>query len=266
VRVALSGDGGSSRMRARGKPRPRLCPLAAGILVALLISDVPAWAKEAVSRPDKARFEVQFMKEMIDHHAMAVDMGKMCLEKAEHAKLRRLCKTIISSQTCEIERMREWLEKWYGVSHDSEMKPGHERKMEKLASLSSRKFEIGFLEMMIHHRRLAVQSAKECVDRAHHRRLGRLCRQIIRNQSQEIDQMQAWLLPMVRALSERPRGGERRLSPGRERPTLPTVLGIQARAMARVGKIVFVLDRGGVYSPPGNVRSGLSIGIEDRSV
>ena len=57
--------------------------------------------------PDKqtAKYEIKFMENMIDHHAMAVMMAQMCTMKAIHSELLTLCQNIITSQSAEIQMM-----------------------------------------------------------------------------------------------------------------------------------------------------------------
>ncbi|HEU5103254.1 MAG TPA: DUF305 domain-containing protein [Roseiflexaceae bacterium] len=145
--------------------------------------------------PDKstANFEIDFMQDMIDHHAMAVEMAELCLQKAVHTELRALCQNIIATQTEEIQIMQSWLADWYGITYEPEMTRGDMRKIEKLASLSGSEFEIAFMEMMIKHHTQAIQEAEKCVDRAYHPELVNLCENIIATQSAEIEQMQTWL-------------------------------------------------------------------------
>ena len=143
--------------------------------------------------PPAAKFEIKFLTDMIDHHHMAVMMAEMCLEKATHAELRALCENIRTAQMAEIEQMQSWLQDWYGISHEPEMKPGDEKMMDRLASLSGPEFEIEFMEMMIKHHEKAIKEARQCLDKAVHAELRTLCQNIITTQSAEIAQMQTWL-------------------------------------------------------------------------
>jgi len=51
-----------------------------------------------------------FLRMMIPHHQMAVDMGERALEQAEHPELKELAQKIIDEQSAEIELMRGYLE------------------------------------------------------------------------------------------------------------------------------------------------------------
>lgn len=141
----------------------------------------------------QANFEVRFMTMMIDHHAMAVGMAMICTNKAVHAELHQLCENIIATQSAEIDEMQSWLQQWYGLTHEPEMKPGDEKMMQRLASMSGADFEIMFLEMMIRHHHKAVVRARECEKKAYHPELIALCNNIETSQTAEIQEMQSWL-------------------------------------------------------------------------
>ena len=138
-------------------------------------------------------YEIKFMENMIDHHAMAVAMGQICLQKAIHEELRSLCQNIITSQSAQIAEMQSWLQNWYGISYSPEMKPGDQQMMDRLASLSGAEFEIAFMEMMIKHHAMAVREGEHCLRKAYHAELLALCHAIIETQSAEIQLMQEWL-------------------------------------------------------------------------
>ena len=150
-------------------------------------------ADEPAPRRSIANYEIKFMEDMIDHHAMAVEMAELCVEKAIHEELRSMCQEIIAQQSQEIETMQTWLEDWYGVSYEPEMTPGKMQQMERLAALDGEEFEITFMEEMIRHHETAIREAERCVERAYHEDLVNLCENIIETQSAEIAQMEAWL-------------------------------------------------------------------------
>jgi uncharacterized protein (DUF305 family) len=153
----------------------------------------PGAASEAAPTRAEARFEVKFMKDMIDHHAMAVMMAELCQEKAVHEELRALCGQIEQTQTEEIAQMQTWLREWYGITYEPEMTPGMERQLEKLAALDGAAFEIAFMEEMIKHHEAAVRGGGQCIERAYHPELVQLCQNIVQTQTEEIQTMQTWL-------------------------------------------------------------------------
>ena len=60
-------------------------------------------------------FEVAFLMMMIEHHAVAVEQGAQCIERAYHPELVDLCEDIIATQKMEIALMEMWLCDWYGI-------------------------------------------------------------------------------------------------------------------------------------------------------
>ena len=155
-------------------------------------------SSRAAPQVGTARFEIDFMQDMIDHHAMAVETAELCVAKAVHEELRELCQRIIAAQSREIEVLQRWLRQWYGVSYEPQMKPADERMIEDLASLSGAEFEIAFMQMMIEHHEAAIREADTCLDRAYHRELERLCGNIVATQSAEIEQMRSWMCEWYR--------------------------------------------------------------------
>ncbi len=58
-------------------------------------------------------FDQEFIGQMIPHHQMAVMMSSMVLNSAEHPELRNLAKSMIDSQSAEIQQMQQWYQTWY---------------------------------------------------------------------------------------------------------------------------------------------------------
>jgi len=150
-------------------------------------ASAPAPSEEA------SRYEVQFMEGMIDHHAMAVRMADLCLQRAMHAELIELCTQIKSAQTAEIRRMQSWLEAWYDVTHKPSMSKSDREQMRRLSDLSGADFEIAFMRMMIEHHQMAIVEASDCLVNAYHRDLIGLCGSIASAQAEEIVTMRSWL-------------------------------------------------------------------------
>jgi uncharacterized protein (DUF305 family) len=169
----------------------RICKAALLALALLAVGTAPVAASQPAPDRSTAKFEVDFMQDMIDHHAMAVMIAEMCLDKAVHAELRSLCEDIEASQRQEIRQMQSWPRSWYGVSYAPEMKDTGQ--MKQLERASGAEFEIRFMEMMIRHHRAAIKEAQTCLERAYHGELKSLCQNIVRTQSAEIRQMQGWL-------------------------------------------------------------------------
>lgn len=162
-------------------------------LALLLVFAGSANATAPAPNRTTALYEVDFMQDMIDHHAMATMMATTCESKAVHTELRELCTDIRLSQQQEISLMQGWLQTWYGVNYQPELKASDMRQMEKMAQLPPAEYEVEFLQTMIKHHRKAVRSASVCLDRAAHAELLTLCGDIIEVQLDEIAMMEVWL-------------------------------------------------------------------------
>ncbi len=58
-------------------------------------------------------FDKEFIRQMILHHRMAVEMSKMAAQKTNKPEIRNLAKSIIKTQTSEINQMQQWYQDWY---------------------------------------------------------------------------------------------------------------------------------------------------------
>lgn len=67
-----------------------------------------------VSADASTPFDQRFMQAMIGHHQGAINMARQA-QQAEHAEIKQLAGTIITTQEQEIGQMRQWLQAWYGV-------------------------------------------------------------------------------------------------------------------------------------------------------
>lgn len=57
-------------------------------------------------------FDVEFIRQMIPHHEMAVMMAQMLQGSTNRPEMKTLAENIITSQTQEINQMREWYNNW----------------------------------------------------------------------------------------------------------------------------------------------------------
>ena len=146
-------------------------------------------AAPPAAAPSSKQFEIKFLKDMIDHHAMAVHMTQVCSTRAEHEELRQLCEEMKTMQQQEIVQMQSWLQSWYGISYHSHMKKSEVVQMGRLEAVNGRAFEIAFMEMMTQHHRQAILEADQCVRRAKHAELKDLCQHMHEMQKSEIAKM-----------------------------------------------------------------------------
>lgn len=57
-------------------------------------------------------FDIEFIKQMIPHHAGAVVMAKEAQQKSQKAEIKTMANAIIKHQEAEINQMKEWLANW----------------------------------------------------------------------------------------------------------------------------------------------------------
>jgi uncharacterized protein (DUF305 family) len=152
-----------------------------------------AYADAPAPKRSQARYEVSFMKMMIDHHNMAIEMAMLCEGRTVHPELQQMCNDIITAQQAEIAEMQGWLNDWYGVQHEPVMKRQDERMVARLAALSGEEFEVAFMTQMIRHHSIALRRARDCQRRASHEELKTMCQMMEQMQTAEIVQLREWL-------------------------------------------------------------------------
>lgn len=64
-------------------------------------------------------FDKAFLSEMIAHHQGAIQMANLALTNAKHQEIKDLAKDIVSAQSSEISKMREWEMQWGYMSTTS---------------------------------------------------------------------------------------------------------------------------------------------------
>lgn len=161
------------------------------LFTALLASSLIATAQAALSQNQV--FEIRFMKDMIDHHSMGVDMAKLCPSRASNAELLAMCNDIVKTQRSEIAKMQGWLKEWYRETSGPHRTEQHISDLEHLAGLSGGDFEKQFMEHMTGHHMVALEESAECLVRTSHAALTALCGEMIRTQVDEIQMMRRWL-------------------------------------------------------------------------
>ncbi len=136
-----------------------------------------------------------FIEEMIPHHEDAVAMAELALTKADHEELKQLAENIRDNQSREINDMRSWYKSWYGadVPEFNVGGMGMMQDMTDMESLESAEiFDKEFIEQMIPHHQMAIMMASMLLNRTEHMEMKKLAQDIIRTQTEEINQMTAW--------------------------------------------------------------------------
>lgn len=158
---------------------------------AVAVSPLTASGSGPAPEPAQAEFEQAFLTNTIDHHFMAVEMGRMCVEKSRSRKLRDVCRNIVEDQSAEIEEMRGYLRDWYGTDKEPMMPDdpldGGMADMEELEQAApGRAFDVLVSRMFIEHHLLQIARSTRCLRMAYHDELEDLCRRQIRVQAAEI--------------------------------------------------------------------------------
>lgn len=135
--------------------------------------------------------EYAFLAEMVAHHEEAVAAAEQ-LSRSERAAMREFGKSIVASQSAQIEQMNRWLADWYpNRSGQVEYQP----MMRDLTGLSGDRLDQVFLQDMIWHHMGAVMMSHQLLmrGRAEHQQVQALATRISAEQHAEIFQMQRWL-------------------------------------------------------------------------
>lgn len=209
--------------------RPLALPIAATVATVALsgcggAEDEPPAAEDAgqsvdaddvVGEPgddtDHNEADVTFATQMIPHHAQALVMTDIALERQLDQDLAILVDDIRTAQAPEIELMADWLQEWGepvpetmrdhahgGHDEDSGEMPEMsgmmtEEQLAELEDASPAEFEELWLTMMIEHHEGAVQMAETEIEEGSYQPALELAGEIASSQTQEIERMQAML-------------------------------------------------------------------------
>lgn len=149
----------------------------------------------AMNRSD---IDKHFIEQMIPHHESAIAMAKVALEKSQHEEVKTLAKNIISSQTAEINTMKQWYKDWYGTEvpkvSEHEMWGGGmmhaEASADELSAAAD--FDEAFLAEMVEHHQMAVMMANMLENSTDRPEMKKLADDIATAQNKEINDMQTW--------------------------------------------------------------------------
>jgi uncharacterized protein (DUF305 family) len=192
----------------------RICRAAALAAVALLAA-APTAAQAKATTVDRA-----FVREMIPHHQMAVEMARVARMQATHQRIKTTAQDIITAQTSEISRLKEIATR-LGVKV-STTSPTHERMMRDAETLGmtmddmgmemdmseldgAKPFDRMFIDMMITHHRGAIRMARAELSKGTDAGLRTIARAIVSAQKREVIEMNAWRKQWYGATS--PSGG-----------------------------------------------------------
>lgn len=140
--------------------------------------------------------EVAFLKQMIHHHQMGIDMAKLAATNTGRQELNKVGLEIIAKESQEVQAMSRWLEEW----HDE--KPGDMADAPHMGMMMSHQAELKqardadfdrkFIRMMTHHHQGAIKMAKIIQDKSENEVLKTFAGKVIEEQTKEITQLENW--------------------------------------------------------------------------
>jgi uncharacterized protein (DUF305 family) len=176
--------------------------LAGGMAMALLFASQP---------PSNDSAEAGFARDMIVHHAQAVQMAEIVRDRTQSDAMRLLAADISLTQQGQIGVMQGWLQVWglpitgekpamAWMDHPTEgLMPGMATpdEIDRLSKLPPDRADVLFLRLMIAHHEAAIPMAQAILKRTDEPEVSQLATAIIESQRAEIWNMKAMVEKMV---------------------------------------------------------------------
>jgi uncharacterized protein (DUF305 family) len=173
-----------------------LAVLAAGAALALLFASQP---------PGDDSAEAGFARDMIVHHAQAVQMAEIVRDKTQSDDMRLLAADISLTQQAQVGIMQGWLQVWglpisgqkpamAWMDHPIDgLMPGMatSEEISRLSQLPPERADVLFLRLMINHHEAAIPMAQAVMKRTDEPEVRELARAIENSQKAEIKNMKA---------------------------------------------------------------------------
>jgi len=188
--------------------------LLVGAAVGMLISTARTGGEDAA--PDANSVDVGFAQDMQVHHAQAVEMADLLLDRSTDDEVRQLARVIMLGQQAQIGELRGWLEVWdrpvtttkpamrwaghHGGHTVGEM-PGlaSDEEMDQLTAATGPDADVLFLNLMIRHHKGGVHMAQIAAADA--------SKPIVREVAQGISDSQTAEITLLHQLLEPREGG-----------------------------------------------------------
>ncbi len=155
--------------------------------------------------PGDDSVEAGFARDMIIHHAQAVEMAEIARTRTGSEYVRNLASDIALAQQAEIGQMRGWLQVWdlsptdtnpamdqMGGSMEGMRMPGmaSPEEIDELNTLPPEEMDILFLKLMIAHHEAAIPMAKAVLKETDRPEVEQLATAIVASQQAEISKIQ----------------------------------------------------------------------------
>lgn len=183
-----SGQHGTDHMGPGGMGAGPMGPMSGMPMSGMPMSEMPMSGMHG-SHVDS---EFAYLTQMIPHHEEAVAAARELLARSERPEMKDFARSIIESQTAQIDEMRADLARWYpGRDTSVEYAP----MMRDLSSLAGDALDQAFLEDMIPHHGMAVMMSQQLLagGLAEHPEITDLATTIRDDQRAEIMTMMDWL-------------------------------------------------------------------------
>lgn len=159
------------------------------------------------SAPDEQSAEVGFARDMMAHHAQAVDMATLLRDRTDDPEMRQLTLDIMLTQQAQIGQMQGWLAAWdLPIAHTgpamawmgmptTNLMPGMatQEQLNQMRGLTGMEADGLFLQLMIPHHRGGVLMGQAALKDAQRPEVRALAQSIVNAQTSEIAYMQELL-------------------------------------------------------------------------
>lgn len=180
--TAPGRESARERWRTFGAPA-----LAVVTVAALCLGVLLGWLAFGPHHPGDSSADAGFARDMSEHHAQAVEMSQLVMQRTDDEDVRRLAVDIDNNQNFERGMMATWLSEWglprargeermawMGHEHtDTDLPPGvvmdgmaSPTEMQELSEASGEEAEILFLQLMLTHHIAGVEMAQAALDLA----------------------------------------------------------------------------------------------------
>jgi uncharacterized protein (DUF305 family) len=188
-----------------------LSALAGATLASLLTDDASPGdgsAEVALVAPAEDSAEAGFARDMMVHHAQAVQMAEIVREKTESEEIRTMAADIALTQQAQIGQMQGWLAVW---GHPTEGRmPGmaSPEELNDLQRASPEEADVLFLQLMIPHHEAAIPMSEAVLKETDRPEVERLAGAIAASQQGEIEMMKGLLNQRGVAVEEESAGSD----------------------------------------------------------
>jgi uncharacterized protein (DUF305 family) len=165
------------------------------IILSLTIPTI-AVAHDHDSDRHEARYDIQFLDTMIEHHRQGIEMFKLAVQKSHSKKVKSKAQTMLDEQQKDIPKLQSLRNKIQSNAQESVNMdlPGMENMdMNELSSKSGKDFDEEFLKMTIKHHEGAIKMSEDALNKAQNKDVRNKAKMTIDKQTKEIAELKKML-------------------------------------------------------------------------